>query len=69
LKLNINDDPNFVDYLVYCNDKLLDYCIEADDIKGKAKYLVIDENGLIVFDWNDKPITKSIKDKIEFKHI
>jgi hypothetical protein len=54
---------------VYCNDKLLNYCIEADDEEGWAKCLSTNINGEVQFDWQDEPIVGMVRGKIEFKYI
>jgi hypothetical protein len=63
------NDPDGFEWLVYCNDRLLDYCIEADDEEGWAKCLSVNINGEIQFDWQDEPIQGMVRGKIEFKHI
>jgi hypothetical protein len=47
---------------VYCDNKLVDYCIEADDEEDWAKY--IDTDHPII---NGSYWTKTITGKIEFK--
>ena len=64
------NDPDGFEWLVLCNDKLLDYCVEADDEEGWAKCLVVNRNGEIACDFYDgKPFVGIIRGKIEFKHI
>jgi hypothetical protein len=73
MKRSVND-PDAFEWSVYCDDKLLDYCIEADDEEGYAECLhCTGENKERIFvPWDidkNKPYTDIIKGKIEFKHV
>jgi hypothetical protein len=56
--------PDYEYWEVYCDNKLIDYCLVADDEEGWAKY--IDKNTIKE---DGSYLTKTVFGKIEFKHI
>lgn len=64
MRLSIIQDEYAIDFNVFCNGELLEYCVEADDEEGWANCIDIN-----TIENDGSYLTKVVTGKIEFKLI